>query len=562
MNRRLRNRIGRFAVILATFAMLTTATPAASIDVDDWFTNPREWDEAEVNWRFHGVDGTLDTAAFRARFRDAMNTWTNEIPDLPFAFDEEPELHQAFDPWSDSCSDGPTWQDIQVYTSANTTDSNLAKARLCEWSPDKIGPNGRSEIRFSLIGFRNNVGWDTTTNGTGSGRHLESTAAHEIGHAMGLSGGHPPAGDDRNCDTPDGWDIFQSTMCTSVDGDCDRSTLSIDDIGAMTDLYGIDEPARIVDVDVGIHPNGKMQLFYSDMDGILWTHDMNSCGFSERKSLGGGVSQIDTGLTSTGRMVVFAVRNGGVQHRSTTATNGTNWNGWWSHGGSGIQDVAAAENADGRLEVFRLTSSGTVQNRWQTTPNGSWNASWGTVSSTTGRVRITAEQNDDGRLVVYALADCSGGRFGTCEIENIAQSCAGCGWASSWTLRGTSKEADVDAAVDTLGRIVIASRQAAGGPDLVVLVQQAAGGSGGYSDWDAIDAALNPWFDAVAVERFEQTPWGTANNEWGDGPGNRRAMFMTGDPHGATTTTPTDIVIGAGSWNSAHNPVNWESDGL
>lgn len=267
-------------------------------------------------------------------------------------------------------------------------------------------------------------------------------------------------------------------------------------------------------------------------------------------------------MNGDGRMVVFAVRNGVVQHRSNTAVNGNTWNSWYNHGdGSGTKDVAAAEHDDGELEVIRVTASGTVRSRTQSCSNCGFDA-WATLNTTGARERITAEQNADGRLVVFALADCGASVFGSCDLENIAQTAAGAdkGWATSWTLRDTEKEVDIDAALDSLDRIVIATRSADNSEGLVVAVQKSATGSpGGYSTYNEVLAWPDDWFDAITVEIFKETPYhyeapSGVIHEWGPGPRNDRVMVMTGDD-ASGADQPTEIYAGSGTFTSPSDPV-------
>ncbi|MBY8848048.1 hypothetical protein K7G98_04995 [Saccharothrix sp. MB29] len=85
-------------------------------------------------------------------------------------------------------------------------------------------------------------------------------------------------------------------------------------------------------------------------------------------------------------------------------------NGGWSAGptsGTGAGRVTAGNNADGRIEVFASNATG-VFHRWQTDP-GRWSA-WEGVGGP-ARSRLAMESSPDGRLEVFALSDTTFGHL-------------------------------------------------------------------------------------------------------------------------------------------------------
>jgi hypothetical protein len=139
---------------------------------------------------------------------------------------------------------------------------------------------------------------------------------------------------------------------------------------------------RSKDVTAADQNDGRVQLFFVDLNLELWTAWQTSPGGSWSQLVG------PNWMKCPRVWDVCAAQQGGNRGAQVWAitldykliTNyqtspGGNWSGWMSWQNTPeVIEIAAAPQNDGRVQLWAITSHGSLISTWQTSPGGNWTA--------------------------------------------------------------------------------------------------------------------------------------------------------------------------------------------
>ncbi len=226
---------------------------------------------------------------------------------------------------------------------------------------------------------------------------------------------------------------------------------------AQTNWSLLGTPAQqIVNHSVGRNADGRLEVFYSDVNNEIWhiwqtapNGTWSTSALLNKLANASYYSSIAVDENADGRLEVFTIADGALWHIWQTTAGGNWYNTWFSSGKPSGMDLqpspALVRNADGRLEVFAAGTDGALWHIWQTAPNGTWSswASLGTPSNVQFLSGYTVGKNADGRLEVFTV-----GSDGA--LWHIWQTTAGGNWYNTWFSSGklsTSAEIYIGPAV-------------------------------------------------------------------------------------------------------------------
>jgi len=185
------------------------------------------------------------------------------------------------------------------------------------------------------------------------------------------------------------------------------------------------------------------------------------------------------GLTSDGRLAVFATEPDGSLGRVWQTTPGNGWSDWERLGAVLDSAPVVAVNSDGRLELFAIGPAGLLGNMWQDHGPGGWWSEWSELGPQVRSAPVVI-QNADGHFELFAIG--SDGRLG-----HMWQRPHGGGW-SPWHVLGPTLRGAPTAVQNADGRLELF----AVGPDGVLgnVWQLDPNAISGWSEWTDLEITI------------------------------------------------------------------------
>jgi hypothetical protein len=206
---------------------------------------------------------------------------------------------------------------------------------------------------------------------------------------------------------------------------------------------------------VGVNYDGRVEVFVNHLGAIyhIWqTCQCNPTGFSSLSYFGlsndYSADLLGVGQDLDGRLEIFATSTSVSLNYQKSP--GCCWSGWSSFDTGDFPSTAVGRNQDGRLEAFVTHTDHTVWHRWQTCAGCGWSswASLGGSFSGLGVEKAGVGVNYDGRLELFLMG-------GSNHVYHRWQTCANCGWNTSWSDLGGSVQSNIGVGQDSDGRLEI-----------------------------------------------------------------------------------------------------------
>src|SRR6266581_2613276 len=188
---------------------------------------------------------------------------------------------------------------------------------------------------------------------------------------------------------------------------------------AQTNWSLLGTPAQqIVNHSVGRNADGRLEVFYSDVNSEIWhiwqtapNGTWSTSALLNKLANASYYSSIAVDENADGRLEVFIIAGGALWHIWQTTAGGNWYNTWFSSGKLSTSaeiyiGPAVAKNKDGRLEVLIAGNDGALWHTWQVTPGKDWNNwdSLGALPSTNVSFSPEVSENSDGRLEVFVAS--------------------------------------------------------------------------------------------------------------------------------------------------------------
>jgi hypothetical protein len=330
----------------------------------------QRWNRTNLTFRFNTFTADLSQQDTQNAFIQALTLWSQVTP-LTFAQVNAGNADILVDFVTAAPGDGPG--------------NRLARATWNANPADNI-------ITDSWIRFDDAEQW-TIALPPATVTDLVTTAAHEIGHCLGLAHSGVATA------------IMRSTFLIGST----QQFLDQDDIIGIQSIYGQrggwfgqrSFGGAAKELSIGSNSDGRLELFYVGTDANLyhnWQTTPNG-GWLGQRPFGGAAKKIAIGSNSNGRLELFYIgTDNNLYHNWQTTPNG-GWFGQRPFGGA-AKELAIGLNSDGRLELFYVGTDDNLYHNWQTTPNGGW---FGQRSFGGAAKRIAIGSNSDGRLELFYI---------------------------------------------------------------------------------------------------------------------------------------------------------------
>jgi hypothetical protein len=172
----------------------------------------------------------------------------------------------------------------------------------------------------------------------------------------------------------------------------------------------------IVNHTVGRNADGRLEVFYSDVNSELWhiwqtvpNGTWSSLSVLNKLAHASIYATIAVEQNADGRLEVFTLADGALWHIWQTSASDSCYDSWFSScKPSGIMLQAGPlilRHVDGRLEAFAYGCDKALWHIWQTAPNGSW-SSWASLGMPPNKQTtwgLIGEKNADGRFEIFEV---------------------------------------------------------------------------------------------------------------------------------------------------------------
>jgi alpha-galactosidase len=219
-------------------------------------------------------------------------------------------------------------------------------------------------------------------------------------------------------------------------------------------------------VQVGMLPDGRPQIFVIGQDNTIWTAyktgtDPNSAwsGWSSMGNPGVSINQLTVGTSADGRLNLFATGSDGNVWNAYKQTSDTNsqWSGWSSmgQGGNGLSgQVQVGILPDGRFQLFALGHDTNVWTDYKTSTdaNSAWSG-WSSMGNPGKQLSyLTVGAFSDGRLNLFATG--SDGNVWNVYKQTTDPNSSWSGW-SSFGQAGSGFASSVQVGFLADGRVIL-----------------------------------------------------------------------------------------------------------